>query len=392
MVSVETEKVNRKATDTALIALFVLLICLPTLDSLFNLDRTRPPEEKRRLAEMPQFKWEWRAYVEFPGNLEAHLNDHFGYRNWLIYAHNYVTVSWLGTVTSPSVIKGKDDWLFFSGDRVLEYTRATDPFTAEELKQWRDVIEDRRDWLTGRGAHYLIVIVPNKHTIYREMLPDWLAEIGKKSRLDQLVEYLRANSSVEVLDLRDALLKAKTHGRLYHKLDSHWNDIGAFAAYEAIIARLSEWFPKLRALPREDFIERTTREPGGDLATMLGQQDVLKEDKITLVPKQPLSASKTDPGYLLPLRAWSKEAEPVVMERPGAAAGTVVVFRDSLSTALIPFLSEHFARTVCLWQQEFDRDVIERENPVLVIHQIGERVLMKRGFLKESDSAKDDRQ
>ena len=47
-----------------------------------------------------------------------------------------------------------------------------------------------------------------------------------------------------------------------------------------------------------------------------------------------------------------------------------VIFRDSFSSRLVPFLSEHFSRAVYLWQNDFDANVVSEEHPDLVIQEI----------------------
>ena len=44
-----------------------------------------------------------------------------------------------------------------------------------------------------------------------------------------------------------------------------------------------------------------------------------------------------------------------------------VMFRDSFASWLIPFLSEHFSRIVFSWEYSFDRALVEREHPDVVI-------------------------
>jgi len=64
-----------------------------------------------------------------------------------------------------------------------------------------------------------------------------------------------------------------------------------------------------------------------------------------------------------------------VTVRPDAPIRRAVVFRDSFSMALVPFLSEEFGRAVYLWIQDFEPSVIEREKPDLVIQEYTERLL-----------------
>src|SRR5436309_183016 len=83
--------------------------------------------------------------------------------------------------------------------------------------------------------------------------PPRFRRLGTPSRLDQVVDWLRTRSRVPVVDLRDDLRQAKAHERVYHRTGSHWNERGAFVAYQRVIEALRQWFPALSALPREAF-------------------------------------------------------------------------------------------------------------------------------------------
>jgi hypothetical protein len=52
-----------------------------------------------------------------------------------------------------------------------------------------------------------------------------------------------------------------------------------------------------------------------------------------------------------------------------------VVFRDSFTTALAPFLAEHFSRAVFLWQKDFVPEQIVQEGADVVIYEIAGRNL-----------------
>ena len=77
-----------------------------------------------------------------------------------------------------------------------------------------------------------------------------------------------------------------------------------------------------------------------------------------------------------PPGAGTADQEPrLVTEVDDPTLPRAVVFRDSFSSALIPFLSEHFSRVVYLWQDEIDADVILEEEPDIVIQEIAGRYL-----------------
>ncbi len=383
----ETAPVIRKVASTSLIALFVLIIWLPTADTALNIDHSSAPVEKRELAEKPVPCLSWNFFLKFPREYEAYFNDHFGFRKWLIRSHSDVMVQWLGGVSSPQVMKGKEGWFFYTGGRIMEHCcRATIPFEHNQLVKWERIFIQRRDWLDSMGSRFLLVIVPNKHTIYAEHLPDWVTRVREKSRLDEFVEHMRKNTDLEILDLRGALTEAKKRVRLYFKTDSHWNDAGAVVAYREIMQHLSKWFPGAKALPESDFEFRRVKTRGGDLAMMLGQEHSIKEENIIARPKKARCAKKVEPGELLSLYQWKRSKEPVVMECGNAQIPRAVMLRDSMTIPLIPLMSEHFGRIVYIWDHVFEKSVFEHERPDVVIYAIGERTLVKDRFLEKQET------
>jgi len=53
--------------------------------------------------------------------------------------------------------------------------------------------------------------------------------------------------------------------------------------------------------------------------------------------------------------------------------GKALVFHDSFACSWYPFLGQHFKEVVYIWHYEWDRPLIEREKPDVVIDEILER-------------------
>ena len=60
----------------------------------------------------------------------------------------------------------------------------------------------------------------------------------------------------------------------------------------------------------------------------------------------------------------------LVTEIPGSNLPRAVFFRDSFTSAMIPFLAEHFSRAVFLWEYDVNPEIIATERPQVVIQQI----------------------
>ena len=359
----------RRWSDTILVLAFLVAICLPMADTLFDLDPT-VLSEKRRLAPPPVSRLSQPIEVSYTGAFESWWNDSFGFRRSLVVGYSRSLLA-LGVSSTPGVIIGKSGWLFFAGDDALASYRAVQPFRQAELDAWQRRMEQRHAWLAERGIRFLVVIAPNKETIYPEFMPARLNRVSETTRLDQLIRHMRGRSSVAIVDPREALRAAKRGGAVYFRTDTHWNDAGAWLLHREILTQLHVWYPEVAPGPAVPLV-RVSSGWSGDLATMLGLEGRLSEERVLLEPPRASRTADPGPRPLDPQRRLS------AAERQTASGLQVVMFHDSFGLSLQPLLSESFARIVFSsgptdWRLNFDPALIERERPTLVIQEIAER-------------------
>ena len=270
--------------------------------------------ERRRLAAAPTAGF-WQIN-KFPAQFEAWFNDHFGLRAPLIRLYNYLNVAGLGLGSTKGVVIGKQGWLFQGGDPHVREMRNAWPYQESELRRWATVLQAKQDWLAQRGIAYYFVVAPNKERIYPEYLPDSIVMVSDTSRAQQLVDHLRTHTTVNVVDLRPVLEQAKP---LQQHFKSHLPDL------------------KILALERSDF--HVVTQPGGDLAQNLDLADVLPERNIT--PREPITRCARNPS-LGPNPDHDTLFENEFATLCGDAPYRALMFRDSFSLAMMPYLSESF--------------------------------------------------
>jgi len=328
----------------------------------------------------PAFSWDvLSARAVGKALSDGWLDKNFPFRGTLIRWYNYWSASMFGSLSSNSpVLVGKDGWLFLARDRtinVLEEDRRSAPLTQAQLERLARVYTERQAWLAQRGIKYLIVVAPNKDSIYPEFLPASYQTQGP-SRLDQVMEYIARHTTLNIIDPRPAFLAAKKHTRLFYATDSHWNADGAFLCYQLVMERLRKDFPALAPMDASEFFSEEYPFLGGDLAYMAGLEDMVTENKRVFIPKIPMSArgmstGREKPGYYQPAQASVVE---------GKNLPRAVFFHDSYFWDMLPFLGEHFSWTVSVWVRPneqgpsiFDKDLILEEKPDVVVEQIAER-------------------
>jgi len=362
----------RQVADLALISIFLAMIFLPPVAALLGIGPATSLTEKRAPIVRPPLTLDLPGLTFFHRNFEAYWNDTFGFRSTLVRGYNRASM-WLGVSPSAKVVVGTDGWLFVGEEySAVEYYRATRPFTPEQLVWWQRLLEGRHDWLAQHGIRYLLIVAPDKQSIYPEYMPAALNRVGTVTRLDQLVAHLEQHSDLQLLDLRGVLREAKAHERPYERLDSHWNDLGAWIAYAEIAKRLGVWFPHMQPVPLSDFERTWPAGQGNDLAMLLSLSDVMPGERLTLVPRVPRRARLIPTDGTLPPGSVAM----LVTETGDPALPRAVMFHDSFAQTLWPFLSEHFAHIAYSWQYNFDPGLIEREKPDVVLDEMVDRVLM----------------
>jgi alginate O-acetyltransferase complex protein AlgJ len=212
------------------------------------------------------------------------------------------------------------------------------------------------------------VIPPNKETIYPENLPNDLARARPQSRLDQILDRLRrTHSAVHLLDLRPALLAAKSSGQIYFKTDTHWNDRGAYVAYVAIMEAVKDLLPNWNIVPqpRDNFIAESSPYVQGDLARMMDMSNDYPDEWLSLRRKIPFT---TPAGAMDPRGIAVTDVNDPTLPR-------LVFYHDSFAIALVPMLGPNFRRVFWSFNYELDPAAIEREKPDVVIDEFLERNL-----------------
>ncbi len=368
---------------------FVALLGAPLVSWLLRVPPPADLQEMQALAPWPD--WKSTPLSAWPGKFEAWLNHHYALRGQFIRAQSIVKHRWL-SAPSNNVVPGRDGWLFYSGDRTFEDFVGRDPLSADELARWHALLEGRRAWLHERGIAYLFVIVPNKSTIYPEQLPSVLRAQHHAGKLDQVLDYLRAQgSTVPVLDLRPTLQELKARERAYWIEDSHWNGAGLVAASEAIMRRVAQlgvnagpadatgmraWL-NLQTAPRvADCV---------DLIAMRGHWLQPPELQLRLIRPPDLRDVTSPLVELAPWKEYPGWRKPVTTERD-SSRGRAVLLCDSFfraggvpldALAQVPFMLE-FRRFTSLWDwASFDqvRAIAEQEKPDIVIEEWTERFL-----------------
>ena len=202
--------------------------------------------------------------------------ESFPSREQLISSVTWIRLK-LGDRVFHDVLVGPNNWLVYATDRGMDKYQNVQPLTEAELKDYENSLIHFETLVKANGAHLLFVAAPYKNTIYPEYVPTEISQIGKTSRLDQILVLLEQHPSLHVLDLRPTMRQAKQSGQIYYSTDTHWNDLGGFVAYQAILGALQVDFPQLSPHPLSDFKITMQAPKIMDLSFIIGNSSLAEE-------------------------------------------------------------------------------------------------------------------
>lgn len=357
---------------------FLAALVVPHVVELTGGEADLAAIENRAMAPKPNLHLIIDSLPRYAREFESYYNDAFGFRHDLIRWNNRLRLALFNESTVRGVRVGREGWLFYANEFVLEDYEHMVLFKPEELQKIRRNMEARAAWLRQKGIQLYLLAVPEKSTIYPEYLPAVIHKVGSQSRLDQVLTCLAGCPGLTLIDTREALLRAKPRQRLYHRTDSHWNDYGAFIAYGELMDHVARQYPGIGKQKRtlDDYTVFVAQGEGGDLAGMLSLRDVIPEERITLTPRFVSLAVNGVRSYKDPVDLKEYPGrDMVVKETHDRALPRALIFRDSFSWALIPFVAESFDSSVFVWTFDFSRALVENETPDIVVIECAERYL-----------------
>ncbi len=266
--------------------------------------------------------------------------------------------------------KGKDDWLFLGNsydDTVAKLKLAKRP-DKEKLNEVKENFLKISEAAESIGIKTVLILGPNKSSIYPEYLPDEVIPSVKKYS-GFFLDKLREIPGLLVYDPTNDLLAAKAdEGLLYWKTDTHWNNKGAFIAFIGFSKLMNLQIPNVTftqgAMHSGDLIS-ISKLSNFPLSTQ-DNWDVVWNKSPILSEKSITSEQKTAFG----------DATVVVNEKPLSNLYVWVV-GDSFASGLKQYLSATFkeVRYIGHWGQKLktlpeEMIKVERKPDLIVIIRV----------------------
>lgn len=233
-------------TENIIIIIFICFFFIPQIlyflvGSFIN---TSDTSENRKLAEKPVFTI--KNLKNYGKEYNSYFNDHLPFRK-------YINISWANlnyhllndSPSQANVMIGKSDdrredsWLFYKNEAdhsPIKEAQGIDYSLLDQVDDSKKTMKENTEYLKNKNAKLYYLVAPNKENIYKEYLPSNV-KIYRDDDVDVFSDKLKDVDNY--IYLKEPLMEAKKKDQLYYKEDTHWNNIGAFYGYKAIMERLN---------------------------------------------------------------------------------------------------------------------------------------------------------
>lgn len=343
------------------IVLFLIIILLPVI----KIDSEKVDKiENRNLSLKSQLIKGKSLNMNYGKETENWLNDHFYKRREIINFYEKINTTIIGRIENEKALVGKENWIFYKGDNSIENFQNINLFTEAQLKNIEDNLKNREDWLKKQNIKYYTFIAPDKNKIYKEYFPNYINQINLFGKGYQLREYLK-NKNINLIYPYEELIKEKKANLVYWKTDTHWNEYGGYIGYKRLIDEIKKDFQEVKTV-KENELNISFAPYGGDLLGMLN----LNFDIYKNINYKTLNIKNQNFSYI------KNEGRNGVLTK-SSKKYKVLIFRDSFTSAMTPYISETFGEVEYIWRHDFNnfQNKIKEFKPDIVIHEIVERYI-----------------
>lgn len=293
------------------------------------------------------------------------------------------------------LLAGRDGWLFWigtSGQNLRLYRDSLD--TRYRLWRWKRLIVSRAESCRRAGTRYLQLVIPDKLSIYDNMLVSREVDPNLSFGLRLAREVAAAGWPDACIDLFSGLRSKRDERQFYLRTDTHFTAAGYLVAYRAICAATG-------AEPaRQVLAGRSSTET---CETDLGSKLQPPEREACEVYRFDRQARRVEANALVEHREEQLRHVPGIQagsrivlrnDHPEADPRCLILFGDSYTfheTGLGAMLAETFREVHLVWSSALDLHYVGQVRPDLLIHEIAERFVRRMprdGVLIDAFAAK----
>jgi hypothetical protein len=222
--------------------------------------------ENRRLANFPNLADIKSHPGFFFSQFDSWFKDSTGFREQLVSLYNVINKNKsFGrqiryTEGQFTFIAGEQGHHYFAGvetNNLISRFQGKQFISEKKLENMAAKLEEFKTYLDHKDIPLVVMFCADKESIYPEYYPKSIIRGPEPIQLDTITSYLQDHTSVDVFNIRQALLAEKSNYLLYPVSGdqvalSHYNGIAAFFAYRELMKHIAAYFSLITPLELTD--------------------------------------------------------------------------------------------------------------------------------------------
>jgi len=353
-------------------AVATLLVFL-TLGILSLVDIVDGPDDERQehIAKTPDLPQAIREVPHFIRAAKLHLEKRYAMKGGFVWVNNNFKRVIFGHSVTKKVNIGKDGFLFLNQEKAIASTQGIGGLDQVQTTKWAAHFDKVDRTFNEVGIPFVFVLAPNKHSVYPEVLPEWVRPAKKgENRADRILSLAIERLSVRPVDAKEIFADHRLNQPnelLYHKTDTHWNELGAALAIRTAFSHLGIEIrvPNNKIQPRRR---------SGDLARMIGQEHYFAAYAPVLEERDKWNCFDRESITII-----DHETRDAILPKQFSCHGSfgydkkVVAFIDSFGVSAIPSLALNFRNIDFLWSDTVNLELARSMGADMVLQIIVER-------------------
>lgn len=361
----------KKIYNFTFVFLFWVLLSVPMIFANYTSGGISE-DENRTLAKFPDVKIDGKFNENFTREFETWFMDHMGYRQEMITANAKIQYYGFERLLDKSdyYIGRNGDINYATYSMIVGYSHLNVRHESEVIRIGNSY-QYVNDWLNEKGIQFYYVQCFDKHSIYPEQFMASVNQVGEDSKTDQMVKYLKNNTTLNVISMKDVLLDSKEKYEVYSNWGdpTHWTERGAFIGYQYVMEWINANNDNKFSVLQEDDYDIVISNQAITLNGFITQEDML--EGFTIKEPKAYVADNSVMGD------FSSDIRHRVFKNDSVDNDTkVLLMCDSyFNSYIVEDFAESFSEVWIIWgDYTNDLDVIiDMYNPDIVVYECAER-------------------
>ena len=374
----------KKIYNVIFVALFMAVISIPLIKTNWTSGGVSE-DENRNLASVPQLVVDGEFNDKFTAEAESWFMDHMGLRKDLINLNARIQYEVFGKMLNQSNYHlGRFGNLNYATEAMIKDYAHLNLRTDADVAKIGSSYQKISDWLENKGVQFYYVQCWDKHSIYPEQFMASVNQIGDISKTDQVINYLRENTTVDVISPKEVLIESKKDYEVYSNWGdpTHWSERGAYIGYKYIMQEINKKNDFKFDVLEEDDYNITISDRGLTLNGFIHKVDMLetfsiKEPKAKKVDKSVMGEFCEDRRH----NVW-------INSEVNNDTKLLLICDSYINSFIIEDIVESFSEVWLIWgDYTVDMEtIVEMYKPDILVYECAERVDRSSAVVALADS------